>query len=129
MSTFLQPLVKEMVDIGSCFIGFRDEAESLRGKVLLHPMLLMFLSCFVPSFFFFVSEALRCVEERANDLEKKLKASEKAGKKAEKKLLMSKIFVKDFKPLICLERQRGQARPTREQHNCLFRDAILLIFE
>ncbi|KAK1660554.1 hypothetical protein QYE76_048713 [Lolium multiflorum] len=53
------PLMKEMVDIGSCFIGFRDEAESLR-------------------------EALRRAEERANDLEKKRKASEKVCKKAEK---------------------------------------------
>ncbi|KAM0887183.1 hypothetical protein ACQ4PT_029227 [Festuca glaucescens] len=53
------PLMKEMVDIGSHFIRFRDEAESLR-------------------------EALHLVEKRANDLEKKLKASEKARKKAEK---------------------------------------------
>ncbi|KAM0837699.1 hypothetical protein ACQ4PT_061459 [Festuca glaucescens] len=53
------PLMKEMVDIGSRFIGFRDEAESLR-------------------------EALHLAEKRANDLEKKLKASEKARKKAEK---------------------------------------------
>ncbi|KAK1630906.1 hypothetical protein QYE76_005221 [Lolium multiflorum] len=41
------PLMKEMVDIGSCFIGFRDEAESHR-------------------------EALYLAEKRANDLEKKL---------------------------------------------------------
>jgi hypothetical protein len=41
-----------------------------------------FLSCIlIPSFF---SEALRLAEERANDLEKKLEASEKARKKAEK---------------------------------------------
>ncbi|KAM0848553.1 hypothetical protein ACQ4PT_054302 [Festuca glaucescens] len=55
----LLPLMKEMVDIGSHFIGFRDEAESLK-------------------------EALHLAEKRANDLEKKLKASEKARKKAEK---------------------------------------------
>jgi hypothetical protein len=34
----LQPLMKEMVDIGSRFIEFYDEAESLRGKLLLHPI-------------------------------------------------------------------------------------------
>ncbi|KAK1648572.1 hypothetical protein QYE76_066377 [Lolium multiflorum] len=55
----VSPLMKEMVDIGSGFIGFRDEAKSLR-------------------------EALHLAEKRANDLEKKLKASEKARKKAEK---------------------------------------------
>jgi hypothetical protein len=37
----------------------------------------------IPSFF---SEALLLAEERANDLEKKLKASEKARKKAEKEV-------------------------------------------
>ncbi|KAM0929882.1 hypothetical protein ACQ4PT_001336 [Festuca glaucescens] len=52
------PLMKEMVDLGSHFIGFRDEAESLR-------------------------EALRRAEERANDLEEKLRASEEAREKAE----------------------------------------------
>ncbi|KAM0921153.1 hypothetical protein ACQ4PT_007047 [Festuca glaucescens] len=49
----------EMVDLGSRFIGFRDEAESLR-------------------------EALRRAEECANDLEEKLRASEEAREKAEK---------------------------------------------
>ncbi|KAM0884451.1 hypothetical protein ACQ4PT_030973 [Festuca glaucescens] len=53
------PLMKEMVDLGSRFIGFRDEAESLR-------------------------EALRRSEERANDLEEKLRASDEAREKAEK---------------------------------------------
>ncbi|KAM0893482.1 hypothetical protein ACQ4PT_025098 [Festuca glaucescens] len=53
------PLMKEMVDLGSRFIGFRDEAESLR-------------------------EALRRAKERANDLEEKLRASEEAREKAEK---------------------------------------------
>ncbi|KAM0908070.1 hypothetical protein ACQ4PT_015702 [Festuca glaucescens] len=51
------PLMKEMVDLGSRFIGFRDEAESLR-------------------------EALRRAEERANDLEENLRASEEAREKA-----------------------------------------------
>ncbi|KAM0868448.1 hypothetical protein ACQ4PT_041307 [Festuca glaucescens] len=53
------PLMKEMVDLGSRFIGFRDEAASLR-------------------------EALRRAEERANDLAEKLRASEEAREKAEK---------------------------------------------
>jgi hypothetical protein len=48
---------------------------------------------------FFLSEALHLAEKRANDLEKKLKASEKARKKAEKDVVVSKIFVKDFDPL------------------------------
>ncbi|KAK1670873.1 hypothetical protein QYE76_059032 [Lolium multiflorum] len=52
------PVMKEMVNIGSRFIGFRDEADSLR-------------------------KALHLAEKRANDLERKLKASEKARKKAE----------------------------------------------
>ncbi|KAM0885692.1 hypothetical protein ACQ4PT_030157 [Festuca glaucescens] len=53
------PVMKEMMDIGSRFIGFRDEADSLR-------------------------KALRLAEKRANELEKKLKASEKAHEKAER---------------------------------------------
>ncbi|KAM0832703.1 hypothetical protein ACQ4PT_064736 [Festuca glaucescens] len=76
MSTPLinDPLMKEMVNLGSHFIGFRDEAESLR-------------------------EALRRAEERADDLEEKLKASERARKKARWTLLVSKIFAEDFKPV------------------------------
>ncbi|KAM0916555.1 hypothetical protein ACQ4PT_010105 [Festuca glaucescens] len=53
------PLMKELVNLGSQFIGFRDEATALR-------------------------DALRRAEERADDLEAKLKASEAARKKAEK---------------------------------------------
>ncbi|KAK1608836.1 hypothetical protein QYE76_032509 [Lolium multiflorum] len=64
------PLMKEMVDIGSRFIGFHDKAESLR-------------------------EGLHLAEKRANDLEKKLMASEKARKRLKKMLLVSKIFGKD----------------------------------
>ncbi|KAK1648891.1 hypothetical protein QYE76_066696 [Lolium multiflorum] len=57
--SLLTPLLDdEMVDIDSRFIGFRDEADSLR-------------------------KALHLAEKRANDLEKKLRASEKARKKAE----------------------------------------------
>jgi hypothetical protein len=36
VSTILQPVMKEMVDIGSRYIGFRDEANSLRSKFLLY---------------------------------------------------------------------------------------------
>ncbi|KAM0911727.1 hypothetical protein ACQ4PT_013325 [Festuca glaucescens] len=53
------PVMKEMMDIGSRFIGFHDEADSLR-------------------------KALHLAEKRANELEKKLKASEKAREKAER---------------------------------------------
>ncbi|KAK1616616.1 hypothetical protein QYE76_022133 [Lolium multiflorum] len=53
------PLMKELVNLGSQFTGFRDEAATLR-------------------------EALRRAEERADDLEAKLKASEEARKRAEK---------------------------------------------
>ena len=38
---FLQPLMKELVNLGSQFIGFRDEAAALRGKTLL------FLTCYM----------------------------------------------------------------------------------
>jgi hypothetical protein len=34
--TMLQPLIKEMVDMGTQFIGFRDEADSLRSKFLVY---------------------------------------------------------------------------------------------
>ncbi|KAM0864835.1 hypothetical protein ACQ4PT_043664 [Festuca glaucescens] len=52
------PLMKEMVDIGTRFIGFHDEADSLR-------------------------RALHLTEKRAKELEKKLEASEKAREEAE----------------------------------------------
>ncbi|KAK1666899.1 hypothetical protein QYE76_055058 [Lolium multiflorum] len=51
--------MKELVNLGSRFIGFCDEAATLR-------------------------DALRRAEERADDLEAKLKASETARKKAKK---------------------------------------------
>ncbi|KAM0851088.1 hypothetical protein ACQ4PT_052641 [Festuca glaucescens] len=57
--TLPTPVMKEMMDIGSRFIGFRDEADSLR-------------------------KALHFAEKRANELEKKLKASKKAREKAER---------------------------------------------
>jgi hypothetical protein len=34
LSTILQPVMKEMVDICSRFIGFRNEVDSLRSKFL-----------------------------------------------------------------------------------------------
>ncbi|KAK1617221.1 hypothetical protein QYE76_022738 [Lolium multiflorum] len=52
-------LNEDLISLGSQFIGFRDEAESLR-------------------------EALRRAEERADALEAKLKSSETSRKKAEK---------------------------------------------
>ncbi|KAM0839812.1 hypothetical protein ACQ4PT_060052 [Festuca glaucescens] len=54
------PVMKEMVDIGSRFIGFRDEADSLR-------------------------RALHLAEKHSKELEKKLEASEKAREEAERK--------------------------------------------
>ncbi|KAK1630855.1 hypothetical protein QYE76_005170 [Lolium multiflorum] len=54
-----EPMMKELVNLGSRFIGFHDEATTLR-------------------------DALRRAEERADDLEAKLKASETARKKVEK---------------------------------------------
>ncbi|KAK1610090.1 hypothetical protein QYE76_033763 [Lolium multiflorum] len=54
-----KPLMKELVNLGSRFIGFRDEAATLR-------------------------DALHRAKERADDLEAKLKASKTARKKVEK---------------------------------------------
>ncbi|KAM0839158.1 hypothetical protein ACQ4PT_060502 [Festuca glaucescens] len=62
------PLMKEFINLGSRFIGFRDEAATLRDSLP---------SNFLPS------EALRRAEERADALEAKLKSSETARKKAE----------------------------------------------
>ncbi|KAK1670423.1 hypothetical protein QYE76_058582 [Lolium multiflorum] len=53
------PLMRDLINMGTQFIGFRDETETLR-------------------------EALRRAEERADALEAKLKSSEAARKKAEK---------------------------------------------
>ncbi|KAM0886860.1 hypothetical protein ACQ4PT_029430 [Festuca glaucescens] len=54
------PLMKEMIDMGTRIIVFRDEADSLR-------------------------RALHLAEERAKELEKKLEASKKAREEAETK--------------------------------------------
>ncbi|KAK1691911.1 hypothetical protein QYE76_008608 [Lolium multiflorum] len=59
------PLMKDMVDMGTRFIRFRDEADSLRS-------------------------ALHLAQERANELEKKLEASEKARSVAEAKAVSAK---------------------------------------
>jgi hypothetical protein len=61
---FLQPLMKEMVDLGSRFIGFRDEAESLKGKILLHWTLYIFISCFVSSIVLFSRSVASCRRKR-----------------------------------------------------------------
>jgi hypothetical protein len=78
----LQPLIKELVDIGSRFIGFRDEAESLRSKFLITGLRLY---CIIYSKnvllysgdLHLAEERARYLEKRAKDLEKELKASEK----------------------------------------------------
>ncbi|KAM0869630.1 hypothetical protein ACQ4PT_040555 [Festuca glaucescens] len=54
------PITKEMLDMATHFIGFRDEADTLR-------------------------RALRVAQEHAKELEKKLEASEKARRDAEAK--------------------------------------------
>jgi hypothetical protein len=81
----LQPLIREFIDFGSRFVGYRDEAATLRGAVLTF---LVFFVCFCIAFAFsltlFLSESLRRAEERADDLESQLRASEEARKKAEK---------------------------------------------
>jgi hypothetical protein len=81
--TILQPVMKEMIEKGSHFIRFHDKADSLRSKFLLYTLpnaSLLFFLYRDPSFY---PEALRLAEKRSNDLEKKLKASEKACEKAE----------------------------------------------
>jgi hypothetical protein len=71
--------MKELVNLGSRFIGFRDEAETLRGKTFPHLMFYILIPIlFLYLHLSFLPEALRRAEERANDLEEKLKASEKA---------------------------------------------------
>ena len=82
--------MKELINLGSQFIEFRDEASNLRGKTTRFLTYFQFLprrcSPFVEDSLpsnLFPSEALRRAEERANVLEAKLKSSETARKKAE----------------------------------------------
>ena len=82
--------MKELINLGSQFIGFRDEAANLKGKTTRFLTYFQFLPrrCSpsvknsLPSNLF-PSEALRHAEERADALEAKLKSSEAARKKAE----------------------------------------------
>ena len=82
--------MKELINLGSQFIGFRDEAANLRGKTTRFLTYFQFLprrgspsiEDSLPSNLF-LSEALRRAEERADALEAKLKSSEIAHKKAE----------------------------------------------
>jgi hypothetical protein len=76
--------MKELVNLGSRFIGFRDEAETLRGNCPVLVIFICFYLVFVPSFLSVLPEVLSHAEERADDLEAKLKVSEEARKKAEK---------------------------------------------
>jgi hypothetical protein len=83
--------MKNLIDLGSQFIGFRDEATALKGKaalflirLILSPdVCLPFDTGSLPSNFFF-PEALRRAEEHADALAAKLELSEKAREKAEK---------------------------------------------
>jgi hypothetical protein len=73
------------------FIGFRDEAATLKGKnalllvcFMLLPRILRLLMRILYPLLFSFSKALRRAEERADALEGKLKASETTRKKAKK---------------------------------------------
>jgi hypothetical protein len=80
----LHALMKEMVNMGTRFIGFHDETESLRNNFPIYlwlPMLLYYFA-YNPSL---CSRALHLAEERAIELEKKLKARKKAHIDAEAK--------------------------------------------
>ena len=82
--------MKELINLGSQFIGFHDEAANLRGKTPWFLTYFQFLPrrCSpsvknsLPSNLF-ASEVLRHAEERVDALEAKLKSSEIARKKAE----------------------------------------------
>ncbi len=84
--------MKDLFHLGSQFLGFRDEANTLRGKIcpafLYVPYFCQWILCFLTNILFllifFASEALRRAEERADALDAKLKLSEKAREKAEK---------------------------------------------
>jgi vacuolar-type H+-ATPase subunit I/STV1 len=82
--------MRDLINLGSQFIGFHDEAATLRGKTTRFLTYFQFLPrhCSpsvedsLPSNLF-PSEALRRAEERADALEAKLKSSETARLKAE----------------------------------------------
>jgi hypothetical protein len=83
--------MKHLINLGTQFIGFRDEADDLRGKTCL---IFGNLISLPSTCFYFViiclcsltifPEALRRAEKRADDLAAKLELSEKAREKAEK---------------------------------------------
>nr|XP_051220047.1 uncharacterized protein LOC127337155 isoform X2 [Lolium perenne] len=64
------PITKEMIDMAARFIGFRDEADTLR-------------------------RSLHIDQEHAKELEKKLKASEKARRDAEAKAASAELALSD----------------------------------
>jgi hypothetical protein len=84
--------MKEMVDMGTRFIGFRDEAESLRSNFLVqtdqHSHL---FACDMTSHFYI--GALHLAQERTKELETRLEASEKARSDAEAKAATADLRV------------------------------------
>jgi hypothetical protein len=94
--------MKDLINLGSQFIGFRDEAATLRGKTALFLTYFQLLPSHCLSFDkdflssnLFPSEALRHAEERADALEAKLKSSEIARKKLKRMPLLSRVSAKD----------------------------------
>jgi hypothetical protein len=75
--------MKELVNLGSRFISFRDDATTLRGKALPHLMFFYIPILFLDLHLSVLPEVLHRTKDRANDLEEKLRASEEAREKAE----------------------------------------------
>ena len=76
-----------MLDMAKCFIGFRNEAETLRSKLSKHRYFRLF---FPIQLWFLLSGSLKFSQEHAKQLEIKLNARDKARKKAEAKALAAK---------------------------------------
>jgi hypothetical protein len=95
---FLQPLMKELVNLGSRFIGFRDEAANLRGKTfaaldMLHvPILILHhLTPFV-QMHSVVPKSAPTIWKPSSEPAKQL------AKRLKRRLPLSKIFARGFKP-------------------------------
>jgi small-conductance mechanosensitive channel len=76
--------MKKLIDLGFHFIGFRDEAATLKGKTSTHHVSYM-LSCCLHLhllLLFLLQKHWRHAKERADALEAKLKVSEEAKLKA-----------------------------------------------
>ena len=80
--------MKHLIKIGTQFIGFRDNAEDLRGNVYYTLRASFFSSaklfCIGTDFFGSSSESLDRAEKHAEDLAARLERSEKARERAER---------------------------------------------